>query len=660
MLNQAPPTSLVDADQMKLLINTVPQLLWIATSEGEVIYYNHRLEDYTPDALITGELNWAKLLHSDDLEPTLAAWTDAVASCAVYHHQHRLKMRNGEYRWHLSRAIPYLKGDEPLWYGSATDIHDNQVLVSVQEQQQEKLQLAQKELEYQKELLETVTQNTTLGLLLMDSRQHCIYMNEAAEAMTGYKLSELQGRQLHYYIHHRKPDGSFYPLEECPIDRALPQQKREQGEEVFVHRDGHLYPVAFTASPIVIGGVPLGTVIEVRETSEERKRSEALRKSEESLSILVSTLPQLVWMIDREKDQGFLSEQWFTYTGESDITTENWSRIVHPDDFAQLMDTWRRCDLKGITYKAEARIRNREGEYHWHFVHGEPIRNAEGSVIKWIGAFTNIHAQKTITEKLEWMVENRTRQLTESQRILEQRNEELTHANKELESMNYIASHDLQEPLRKIQTFASILLTQKPSEQRCREYVEKMQQSARRMSELIHDVMEYKKLTYSEYNLGSVDLNEVLVAVMEDLELMIEESGALITADPLPVIRAIPLQMHQLFSNLLANAIKFRKETPEIHISTESMKGNELPFFAGRDESWRYTVIKVRDNGVGFEPEHAERIFTLFQRLHNKNEFAGTGMGLAICKRILENHLGHIYASGIKGKGAVFTVVIPY
>ena len=138
--------------------------------------------------------------------------------------------------------------------------------------------------------LEAVCENATVSLFIMDARQQCTYMNPAAEKMTGFTLAEVQGRPLHYFVHHRRPDGTPYPLEECPIDRALPQNNQEQGEDVFVHKDGRFYPVAFTASPLRENGVPVGTVIEVRDTTEEKRAAAEMRRAAERVIEAQQTL----------------------------------------------------------------------------------------------------------------------------------------------------------------------------------------------------------------------------------------------------------------------------------------------------------------------------------------------------------------------------------
>lgn len=256
-----------------------------------------------------------------------------------------------------------------------------------------------------------------------------------------------------------------------------------------------------------------------------------------------------------------------------------------------------------------------------------------------------------------------TRDLTERKQSEDRINtylEELESQNRELEQFAYIASHDLQEPLRKIQTFASILEKNKQNDGQTKRYIEKITTSANRMSELIRSVLNYSRLGSAEgKQLVDVSLDTILEAVLEDFELSIQEKNARITSEPLPSIKAVPLQINQLFTNLIGNALKFSDKQPVIKISTRVV--DELPEgYASQRQKNNYLELIFSDNGIGFEPQYEKQIFSLFQRLHAKHEYSGTGIGLALCKRIMENHNGFISAEGEPGKGATFKLYFPY
>lgn len=168
--------------------------------------------------------------------------------------------------------------------------------------------------------LNAVLSNTRMAVFLMDERQHCTYANAAAEALTGYKFAEMQGRTLHEVVHHKKPDGSHYPLEDCPIDRAFPERAQMSGEELFVAPDGSFYPVAFTASPVSDDyGRPIGTVIEARNIADERARDAALRESESQFRLMADAVPQIVWLTDAAGQVEFFNKQWFDYVGSASL-----------------------------------------------------------------------------------------------------------------------------------------------------------------------------------------------------------------------------------------------------------------------------------------------------------------------------------------------------
>jgi len=272
-------------------------------------------------------------------------------------------------------------------------------------------------------------------------------------------------------------------------------------------------------------------------------------------------------------------------------------------------------------------------------------------------AIQDITDQKIFEKELELQVYERTRELKEA-------NINLMQTNENLEEFASIASHDLQEPLRKIKTFTAILNRRfgKNREGEEKDMINKIMMSADRMSQLIKEVLQYSKVAHTAKVFGSTDLNKVLENVMNDLDLLLSDSGAVIDyKQPLPIVDAIPLQMNQLFYNLLTNSLKFQREltSPLITITYRMPGFDELKKYNNLSEDFSYVEIQFSDNGIGFDQQFANQIFQLFERLHSLEEFEGTGLGLAICKKIVENHHGHIFALSKEGEGSIFHVILP-
>lgn len=263
---------------------------------------------------------------------------------------------------------------------------------------------------------------------------------------------------------------------------------------------------------------------------------------------------------------------------------------------------------------------------------------------------------RLLVRELDERVQQRTDELL-------QLNQDLKRSNENLQQFAYIASHDLQEPLRKIQSFGDVLKEQyQTSLGDGIMYLDRMQQSAGRMSTLIKDLLNYSRISTGQELRELVSLPVILDTVLSDLELVIRDTGAVVRIDPLPAIRGDASQLRQLFQNLLTNALKFRVTdvAPVIYVRTEVISADVIrePIFPTRPATFYYR-IEVIDNGIGFDDRHANRIFQLFQRLHGRNEYSGTGIGLAICEKVVANHGGAITASSQLGHGAVFRIYLP-
>ena len=251
--------------------------------------------------------------------------------------------------------------------------------------------------------------------------------------------------------------------------------------------------------------------------------------------------------------------------------------------------------------------------------------------------------------------------LAEQQKQLETMNRDLARSNESLQQFAYIASHDLQEPLRKVQSFGKMLADQfnEPLGPIGTDLVNRMQSSAQRMSALIHDLLNYARLSTEKETMRTVKLDLVILEALADLDLRIQEARPTIQIDPLPVVTGSATQLRQVFQNLLSNALKFQPpgNSPMVAVRCQPADPALLPADLPGDKA--YWQIEVQDNGIGFNQQYADRIFEVFQRLHGKNKYTGTGVGLAICRRVAETHGGGISVTSEPGKGSTFSVFLP-
>jgi len=399
----------------------------------------------------------------------------------------------------------------------------------------------------------------------------------------------------------------------------------------------------------------LGTL---REVTEVKNNQIQLLEREQKFRLLADSMPQFVWTANPEGQLNYFNQSVFDFSGYSpeELHRKGWSDIVHVEDRKENISKWMKSILTEKDFLMEHRFRKSDGSYRWQLSRAIPQRDQDGKITMWVGTSTDIQDQKMFTNELEKQVSQRTRQLHKKNEVLEK-------MNKELQSFTYISSHDLQEPLRKIQIFASQIndFESKNLSDSGKDKFRRMQNAANRMQTLIQDLLAYSRTTDQERTFEMATISQIVEEVKEDLEEEALNKKPIITVVNDCDIIVIPFQFTQLIFNLISNSLKFSKENtvPEILIECNVAMGadfNQEKLIKNK----KYCHLKIQDNGIGFEQEYSEKIFEVFQRLHGKEEYQGTGVGLAIVKKIVDNHNGFITARGVLNEGAVFDVYLPF
>ena len=406
------------------------------------------------------------------------------------------------------------------------------------------------------------------------------------------------------------------------------------------------------------------------DVSERRKAEEAIKLSERNLRNTILQAPAAMCIL---RGEDFIIEVANQKMFELWGITQDYSNRPIFEALPKARDEGYEALLTGVLRTGQPFIGKelsvslpRNGQLETVFVdlNYEAIVEVDGSISGIMAMAIDVTEKVLARQKVEDLVTIRTKELEQANEALLRTNHELFRSNQNLEEFAYAASHDLKEPVRKIHFFADRLkeeLKDSLSETHKSLFI-RMEHAARRMGSLIDDLLLYSHVSKGVSQSEKVDLNQKIKLVLEDLDLEVAEKKAMIEVGPLPVIRGHRRQLQQLFQNLIGNALKYSKSEPlpYIHISARQPQPSEysrLP--ATINEKQNFCLVEVRDNGIGFEPEDAERIFNVFTRLHGNSEYRGTGVGLSIAKKVVENHGGVIWAESLPGEGSVFKMLLP-
>ncbi|TDO73289.1 hypothetical protein EV143_106231 [Flavobacterium chryseum] len=396
---------------------------------------------------------------------------------------------------------------------------------------------------------------------------------------------------------------------------------------------------------------PLSPYDEIRKKNIELiALSEKLGESENRYRQLSNTIPVLICIINERNNVLLKNDSLEKHLQSPLLVFDKKSLItfIHHYDVNTILEGWNRAKSNKTEFLGEARIKNGQN-YIWHLVSIIPNKAEDGTFSSWLIYFVDIDAQKIMVDTLK---DNSELKLIQQE--LEGANSKLLFKNKELEQFAYIASHDLQEPLRKIMIMLSRAGISLSEEQKKEYYFDKITMAAGRLSHLISDVLNYSRIDIKDHHFEEVDLNDTISEILDDLSMVIEEKNALINVKTLPEVKGLSTQLRQLFYNLLNNALKFNSDQPSVTIAANNA-GPEDELAA----SGKYEVISIADNGIGMDSQYSGRIFDMFQRLHERDQYGGNGIGLALCRRIIENHNGAINFTSKPGEGTTFWVYFP-
>jgi len=622
-------------------------LIAVGDETGNAIYFNKAWVNFTgrpvKDLL---EFGWLDLIHEEDRQTFLNTYLKATENKKPWVGEFRVLNSKQEYRWIVAKGTVRYQDDQTFsgFVSSCFDVTE--------------LKLTQSALKKSEKRFKNLILQSPVAMVILRGPDHKIEMaNSIVKKRWGYGEVDFSNKTI---------SDIFPVLRQEKHNRLLDNvyktglSFREYESEVYFEEKNEFKTCYFDFeyTPLIENdGTVSGIIVTINDVTEHVELRQKIEKSEHKFRLLADSMPQHIWTSDILGNLNYFNQAVYDYSGltyqETNMT--GWLEIMHPNDRVENIRVWAESISTGKDFLFHHRFRRHDGEYRWQLSRAIPQRDEFGKIQMWVGTSTDIQDQKTFAYELEKQVSQRTKQIA-------QNNVELEKMNKELQSFAYISSHDLQEPLRKIQIFSSQILENELdnlSESGKDKFI-RMQNSAHRMQTLIQDLLAYSRTGMAERSFEKYDLNKIIDDVKEEIQDELLQKNATIEINGTCILTVIPFQFRQLIYNLISNSLKFIQlnQAPHIIITCNKVTGadfNNEKLFA----ETKYCHIVFSDNGIGFDNKYRQRIFELFKRLHGRQDYVGTGIGLAIVKKIVENHSGIITANGEINKGATFNIYIP-
>jgi PAS domain S-box-containing protein len=606
----------------------------LSTSEATFSDNMYRLLGCEPGEFVPSLEEVLKYVHPEDQDDVKDINTKALKAEKSPVTKHRIISKDGKLKYIQATGKIINYGNSEMMVGTMRDITADTLL-----NQHIKFREAQL----------TQAQNVAkLGSFYDDFRTNTITWSDELYRLFGYEPGEIEINQENV--------GNIHP-DDLPVIHESVKNAREKGIPVDIEyrrrdKSGKLRYVYSKAEIIRDSSEDIIGLFGVNmDLTDLREKEMQLKESERFNHAILDLAPNVVYIYDLEKrkyvfsNKNILKIAGYTDREIQDFGDDMVRTVIHPEDLDQMSAQYDNCRhlADGAISEMEYRLKTKQGNYICLLSSNTVFtRNQNGEVTQIIGVTIDI------TE------------IKKANHALIAANQELERSNQELTSFTYVASHDLQEPLRKIRIFISRIL----ADELCannKELFTRITSSVGRMNELIESLLNYSRANTTAISKEETDLNSIVEEVKNSLHHIIEEKNAVIELLPLPKIRVVRIQFLQLFTNIIENGIKYSKQNvaPHVQISAQIATREEIRRSIGNDTKTNYWKVSVTDNGIGFEQEYEEKIFDMFQRLHSKTEYNGTGIGLTICKKVIQNHNGFITATGKPGVGSIFNIFIP-
>lgn len=490
------------------------------------------------------------------------------------------------------------------------------------------LKKTENELSRTKNYLEQLIDSANGPIVVWNPNSEIVLFNKSFERLTGYCAEEVINKKLDILLPYSSMKRSRAAIEHTITGNhmdsiEIPVLCKNLDTKIILWNSANIY----NDDRELIATIAQGNDITSRKNAEKE-----LEESQRKLDLALQSGNIGIWDYDVKSGFLFLDERMEKMTGITEPSFENdldsFEEVVHDEDKALLRESFRRTIHENSPFGTILRVKGK-GK-HWKYL------NVKGILFK----------EDEVPSRILGVAIDITEMKNNSESILFKLNEELARSNRELQQFAYVASHDLQEPLRMVSSFTQLLALKYENslDQNAKEYIRYAVDGSKRMYDLINGLLTFSRIETKSGNFEDVEIAKVLKEVLKNLKFSIEQSKAKITIGKMPAIRASKNQMIQLFQNLLSNSIKFSTGIPKISLSSEEKKD--------------FYLFTVKDHGIGIDPEYHEKIFQIFQRLVSRDEYEGTGIGLSICKRIVERHKGRIWVNSKSGEGSTFLFTI--